>query len=96
MALPAIHPRSTINTIQLHSPPASRPGQTCWHCTNFVALAYAGTAAKRMYVGRLRVQAAPTTGCAYGQREVGADDEPGSPGNSAACGSLIASEQRVA
>ena len=64
------------------SPHTTRP-QPCWHCTHFVALVYQGSAAKCRRGG---ITAMPDRGCAFWEREVGADDEPGPPiGSDAAC-----------
>jgi hypothetical protein len=48
----------------------------CWHCTHFLALVYQGSAAKCRLGG---IHAMPAHGCAFWEREVGADDEPGPP-----------------
>ncbi len=63
----------------LHFTPSRIEFQPCWHCTSFGELVYAGTAARCRLEGRTSIQAAPATGCAFWQREVGADDEPGPP-----------------
>jgi len=60
------------------------PSQTstlrpCWHCTSFAGIASDGSHTKCCQRGRLSLQAAPSVGWAFWQREVGADDEPGPP-----------------
>lgn len=70
--------------MKLHSTPGGATDRPCWHCTSFVALVYAGTAARCLSEGRISIKAAPSTGCAFWEREVGADDEPGPPGVEAA------------
>ncbi len=42
-------------------------------------LAFAGAQARCGHGGRVSVQASPARGCAFRQREPGADDEPGRP-----------------
>ena len=49
--------------------------RACWHCTHFQALIYRDTAAKCTLPPGIR--AMPGQGCAFWEREVGADDEPG-------------------
>lgn len=48
----------------------------CWHCTQFLGLIYQGTAAACQQGGGFHFRAMPENGCAFWQREVGADDEP--------------------
>lgn len=55
-----------------HFTPWADP-RPCWHCTHFLALIYAGSAAA---CARGGVRALPAQGCAFWQREPGADDEP--------------------
>ncbi len=57
--------------------PHTTSAQACWHCTHFLALVYHDTAAKCALPPGIR--AMPDRGCAFWQREVGADDEAGPP-----------------
>jgi len=67
--------------------PHTGGSQPCWHCTHFVALVYQGTAAK---CSRDGITAMPIHGCAFWEREVGADDEPGPPvGADTECRALV-------
>ena len=63
----------------MYSTPGGNLNQPCWHCTHFIALVYQGTAARCARADKQSIQAAPTTGCAFWQREPGVDDEPGPP-----------------
>ena len=63
----------------MYSTPGGNLNQPCWHCTYFIALVYEGAAARCVRAGQLSIQAAPTTGCAFWQREPGVDDEPRPP-----------------
>ena len=56
--------------------PHSASPQACWHCTHYMALVYQGSAARCRRGG---IKAMPDRGCAFWEREVGADDEPGPP-----------------
>lgn len=59
----------------MHFRPMGNP-RPCWHCTAFGGLVYQGTAARCLHGDALSIQAMPANGCAFWQREVGADDEP--------------------
>jgi hypothetical protein len=48
----------------------------CWFCHHFVHIVYNGTAALCARQVEPRVQASPGNGCAFWEREPGADDEP--------------------
>ncbi len=70
--------------------PHTTSPQACWHCTHFQALVYRGTAARCPRAGRPSIQAAPTSGCVFWEREVGADDEAGPPASAeAACRPMV-------
>jgi hypothetical protein len=56
-----------------HFQPHSSERRPCWHCSRFIGLIYQGSAAA-CELGTVR--AMPAQGCAFWQREVGADDEP--------------------
>ncbi len=58
------------------SPHTATP-RACWHCTHFQALVYQDTAAKCALPPGIR--AMPAHGCAFWEREAGADDEAGTP-----------------
>ena len=66
-----------VNMSAMHFTPHSATPQVCWHCRHFLALVYQGTAAKCALPPG--IQAMPDSGCAFWEREVGADDEPGRP-----------------
>ena len=57
--------------------PHSNSLHACWHCTHFQALIYQDTAAKCALPPGIRSM--PDRGCAFWEREVGSDDEPGPP-----------------
>jgi hypothetical protein len=61
----------------MHFTPHIAVPRACWHCRHFLALVYQGTAARCALPPRIR--AMPDRGCAFWEREVGADDEPGPP-----------------
>lgn len=84
-----------LHGMHLHSTPYSRDHRPCWHCTAFVMLVYSGTAARCSREGRICIQAAPSTGCAFWEREVGADDEPGPPAADAAVRPMVSHGQPV-
>ena len=68
------HESSTTESCFLtHSNPLSLGKRPCWHCTHFLGLIYAGSAAACAGGG---VRAMPAQGCAFWEREPGADDEP--------------------
>ncbi len=51
----------------------------CWHCTRFLGLTAQGSAAvcgRGHPVSPVAIVATPRRGCAFFDREVGADDEP--------------------
>jgi hypothetical protein len=75
------------------SPHTSSP-QACWHCTHFLALIYQDTAAKCALPPGIR--AMPERGCAFWEREVGADDEAGPPVSAGVPRRLVATVQPVA
>ncbi len=56
--------------------PHSTSAQACWH-SHFLALVYHDTAARCALPPGIR--AMPYRGCAFWEREVGADDEAGPP-----------------
>jgi hypothetical protein len=58
-------------------PQRTDPETRCWHCSYFEALVYGGTAAQCRIAGGPRIRSAPRIGCAFFEREPGADDEPG-------------------
>jgi hypothetical protein len=74
----------------MHFSPHTSSPRACWHCTHFLALVYGATADRCLRAGRLSIQAAPTTGCVFWEREVGADDEPGPPASGEAASRPIA------
>ena len=57
-----------------HVAPWGTP-RPCWHCTSFDRIEPAGCGLC-LRPGASRRRAAPADGCAFWQREVGADDEP--------------------
>jgi hypothetical protein len=57
----------------------SEVARPCWHCTHYLQLIADGAHARCGHGGRVSVQASPASGCAFWQREPGADDEPGRP-----------------
>jgi hypothetical protein len=63
-----MHPLLTPST---HTAPLS----PCWHCHFYGGLISDGAHARRAHA-RGSIQAAPAHGCAYFEREPGADDEP--------------------
>ena len=68
----------------MHFTPHTASSQACWHCTQFVSMVYQGSAARCALPPGIR--AMPDRGCAFWEREVGADDEPGPPvGADTAC-----------
>lgn len=59
--------------------PYSLDPKPCWHCTRFLALAAQGSAAvcgRGLPSSPVAIVATPRRGCAFFDREVGADDEP--------------------
>ena len=74
------------------SPHTTSP-QACWHCTQFLALVYQGSAAK---CSRGGIRAMPERGCAFWEREVGADDEAGPPVGADTVGGLVVRDQPAA
>ena len=68
--------------------PHAAPAPPCWHCRFFGALLYGGTAARCTLPCACKVMALPATGCAFWEREPGADDEPGPPTSSGEVGQL--------
>ena len=48
----------------------------CWFCAHFGRMLHDGTAALCARPDLSRVQASPTNGCAFWEREPGSDDEP--------------------
>ena len=74
--------------------PHTTSAQACWHCTHFLALVYQDTAAKCALPPGIR--AMPERGCAFWEREVGADDEPGPPVTADVPRRLVAKDQPVA
>ena len=78
MPVPRAHPlshRAGILSAMYFTPHTTSP-QACWHCTHYMALVYQGSAARCRRGG---IKAMPERGCAFWEREVGADDEPGPP-----------------
>ena len=67
--------------------------QACWHCTHFLALIYQDTAAKCGLPPGIR--AMPQHGCAFWEREVGADDEAGPPVTTDEPRRLVATDRPV-
>lgn len=57
-----------------HFDPWGNP-RPCWHCTHFDRIEPAGCGLC-LRPGATRRKAAPADGCAFWEREVGADDEP--------------------
>ncbi len=51
----------------------------CWHCSDFGGFDASGSHGRCAKPGEACVQASPAMGCAFWQREVGTDDEPGPP-----------------
>ena len=84
-------PNNRHPAMQSHTTPGPAGGP-CWHCTAFGGMVF-GPHARCVLVG-VSIQASPAGGCAFWQREVGADDEPGPPA-SARGGVLIAVVQPV-
>ena len=68
----------TAILLDMYFTPHTNSPQACWHCTHFLALVYQDTAARCALPPGIR--AMPDRGCAFWEREVGADDEPGPPG----------------
>jgi hypothetical protein len=85
--------RAFILLVMYFTPHINRP-QACWHCTHFLALVYQGSAAKCGLLPGIR--AMPERGCAFWEREVGADDEPGPPVSADVPRRLVATDQPVA
>ena len=63
----------------MHFTPHTASSQACWHCTQFVSMVYHGSASRCALPPGIR--AMPERGCAFWEREVGADDEAGPPGS---------------
>jgi len=61
----------------MHFTPHIATPKVCWHCRHFLALVYEGGAARCALPPGIRSM--PDRGCAFWEREVGADDEPGPP-----------------
>lgn len=53
-----------------------RTATPCWHCRGFAGMVAQGTAARCVLDGSVTVRSAPVDGCAFWEREPGADDEP--------------------
>ena len=70
-----------------HFSPHGQP-RPCWHCKSFGAMIYGGTAALCWRPGAVPVQAQPREGCAFWEREPGADDEQAAP--VPICGTTVA------
>ena len=85
--------RAVILLAMYFSPHTFSP-QPCWHCTHFLALIYQDTAAKCALPPGIR--AMPERGCAFWEREVGADDEAGPPVSADVPRRLAATDQPVA
>ena len=62
--------------ISNHFQPFLGDHRPCWHCHHFEALVYGDSAALCGLPGGPRVRASPASGCAFWEREVGADDDP--------------------
>lgn len=80
----------TVEPGSPYEPPTSQHGamahfdpwgvpRPCWHCSRYVRLIHAGTAALCNLPNGPRVRSMPERGCCSWQREPGADDEPGPP-----------------
>jgi hypothetical protein len=80
--------------LAMHFTPHIRRPQACWHCTHFLALFYQDTAAKCGLQPGIRTM--PQHGCAFWEREVGADDEAGPPVTAGFPCRLVAMDQPVA
>jgi len=59
-----------------HFTPWNAQQRPCWHCTQFVALVYEGSAARCSLPNGPRIVSMPAGGCSAFEREVGSDDEP--------------------
>ncbi len=79
--------------LAMHFSPHTNSPRACWHCTHFLALVYKGTAAK---CSRGGITAMPEHGCAFWEREVGADDEPGPPVTAGVPCRLVARDEPMA
>jgi hypothetical protein len=64
-----------VHTFSPHLPDV-RP---CWHCSHYVAMIYAGTAARCARPDCAPVRSQPDRGCSAWTRETGTDDEPDAP-----------------
>jgi len=60
----------------MHGAHQTAPDHPCWHCRWWGGADSSGTNALCDRPRTARVNAQPETGCAFFEREVGADDEP--------------------
>ena len=58
-----------------HFSPHVAERRPCWHCTQFVGMVAAGSAAKCSLPNGPRVRSIPAHGCSAWERETGADDD---------------------
>ena len=93
---PVAHPLRyrAIILLAMYFTPHNNRSQACWHCTHFLALIYQDTAAKCALPPG--IGAMPERGCAFWEREVGADDEAGPPLSAGVPRRLVATDQPVA
>jgi len=64
-----------------HFSPWLAEPRPCWHCVHFGGMLFGGSAAGCTAPGSAKVRAMPKDGCSQWEREPGADDEPGPPGD---------------
>ena len=90
------HPLSfrAVILLAMYFTPHINSPHACWHCTHFLALAHQDTAAKCGLLPGIR--AMPERGCAFWEREVGADDEHGPSVSADVPRRLVATDQPVA
>jgi hypothetical protein len=60
----------------VHFSPHSAEPRPCWHCSHYIGMTAAGTAAVCSLSNGPRVRSMPAQGCSAFVREPGADDEP--------------------
>ena len=79
MRSPQAHPPShrAVILAAIRFTPHTAVERACWHCRHYLALVYQGSAVRCALPPGIR--ATPARGCAFWEREVGADDEPGPP-----------------
>jgi hypothetical protein len=76
MTKPKFAHQPAAQPIKGYFSPWSDP-RPCWFCHHFDGMACEGSAARCLRGGFLRISAQAAEGCAFWEREPGADDEPG-------------------